>query len=158
MKGQTSDLINIAILIISVLVVLLLSYFLFSKTGVSLRQNIVTESRYETVIDMTTAFHNAKVSGTDRSLAQLAADRIVLENPKVTYGVYFGAINVDAQLEDFFTSYFGDKWALVFNDDRYEGFKLGYPIPKLKDKVVYNILVPLPNIGKEIVELNLYTW
>jgi hypothetical protein len=140
------------------LVVLMLTHFLFSKTGVSIRKNLVTESRYETVIDISTAFHNAKVTGTDRSLAQLTADRIVMQNPNVPYGVYFGSINVDDQLTDFFDTYFDDRWALVFNDDKYESFSLGHKIPKLEDKVVYNILVPLPNIGKEIVELNLYTW
>ncbi|OGI15086.1 hypothetical protein A3K63_03835 [Candidatus Micrarchaeota archaeon RBG_16_49_10] len=158
MKGQSSELLNIAILVISTVIVILLTHFLFTKTGVSLRQNLVTESRYEEVIDLTTTFYNAKIAGTRRSLAQLTGDRIVLEIPDVPYGKVGGTIDVDQQLTDFFSTYFGERWALVYDGDKYESFEVGYKIPTLGNKVTYIVLVPLPNIGKQIAELSLYAW
>ena len=157
MKGQSSEIMNIVILIISVSIILVLSYFLFSKTGTSLKKNIVTESRYETAIDLSIAFYNAKVAGTHRSLAQLTGDSISLKSPKVPYGIGFGLVNVEDQLVDFFNTYLGEKWALVYEGDGYS-FNLGHDIPTIKDKVTYIILVPLPTSGKDIAELTLYTW
>lgn len=159
MKGQASELMNITILIASIIVIMLLTHFLFSKTSLSLMKNLVTESRYETVIDMTTAFYNTKVSGTHRTLSQLTGDRIVAGQSSVPYGIGFGLIDVDDQLHDFFSTYLGTKWALVYDgSEGFESFELGYDIPSFGQKVIYNILVPLPSIGTKIVSLRLYTW
>jgi hypothetical protein len=157
MKGQSSEIMNIVILVVSMIVVLTLSYFLFSKTGTSLKQNLITESRYETVIDLSIAFYNAKVAGTHRSLAQLTGDSISLKSPKVPYGIGFGLINVENQLKNFFDTYLGENWALIYRGADY-GFEVGYEIPKIKSKVTYNILVPLPTSGRDVAELTLYMW
>jgi hypothetical protein len=116
------------------------------------------ESRYARLGDVVNIFYNSKISGTDRTLAQLLADRIVGEGGNVNYGMGVGIINVDKQVTEFFNVYLDNNWVLK---TQYNGNELewGHEVPKdITREISYVIALPIPYSYSEVIKLNLETW
>jgi hypothetical protein len=111
-KGQTSELIELLILVVGVSILLLISYYLFTTKTPKIAAVVSELHKYERITDAVNEFYYTKISGTDRTLAQLIADRVASGKNPVTYGKGFGNIDVDNQTIKFFDSYFGKNWRL----------------------------------------------
>jgi len=99
--------IDLLILVVGVSVVLLISYFIIGKRQPEALQYAVEQHRYSLLSDVVNEFYLAKISGTEKTISQLVADRAAAGINPVTYGRGFGNIDVDKQVTDFFDRYFG---------------------------------------------------
>jgi hypothetical protein len=109
-KGQSSELIELLILIVGVSIALIISYFFFA-TGTPKVSNILIEShKYDRLTDITNEFYYTKIAGTERTLSQLLGDRIASGKNPVLYGKDWGNIDVDNLTVQFFDTYFNKKW------------------------------------------------
>jgi hypothetical protein len=153
-KGQF-ELIELTMLVVAISIMLIISYFMFTTRTPKLNRLVTEEYTYSRLGDVVTALYNVKVSGTERTLAQLLADRVATKSGNISYGWEVGIINVDEQATEFFGSYLDEKWNLT--DDQ---FSLGYEIPKdITRKITYPIVLPIPSIlYSKVVILNLNTW
>jgi len=153
-KGQF-ELIELTMFVVAISIMLIISYFMFTSRTPKLSRLVTEEYTYSRLGDVVTALYNAKVSGTERTLAQMLADRVNSNSGNIDYGWEVGIINVDKQVTEFFDSYLGEKWNLT--DDQ---FSLGYAIPKdINRKITYQIVLPIPSVlYSKIVILNLNTW
>jgi hypothetical protein len=153
-KGQL-ELLELTILIVAMSIMLIISYFMFTTKTPKLKSLVAEEHLYSRLGDVVTSLYNTKISGTERTLAQLLADRVVTNSGNIDYGKEIGIINVDEQLTEFFDAYLDEKWNLT-----YDQLSLGHEIPKnIKRKITYPIILPIPSaLYSEVVTLNLCTW
>ena len=153
-KGQF-ELLELTILVVGISIMLIISYFMFTERTPKLERLVTEEYSYSRLGDIVTALYNTKLSGTERTLTQLLADRIVTNSSSVDYGEKVGIINIDKQATEFFDAYLDEKWNLTDSE-----MSLGYKIPSgIKRKITYQIVLPKPSIlYSEIVILNLCTW
>ena len=152
-KGQ-SELIEILIiaLVVALAAFLLSREFLFGSA--SLSNFFVKISNFERVEDTTIQIYNSKISGTDKTIAQMLVDRIVTNQTPVSYGLGFGNIDVDRELNRFFNFYFGKNWFLEVPSGSY---RLGNPNINQKNVITYVINLPNPHTDEDIQAV-LYVW
>lgn len=167
-KGQAMELIEILVVVIGATVLITISYFLFTSRA-SLFSGIAVEShKYDKITDVVNEFYQSKIAGTERTLSQLLADRIINKNP-VIYGKKFGNIDVDNQTIQFFNSYFGNTWRFEIKSVAYEinatnhtsseAINLGYTIPNYNRRIqTFEMLIPVPTIENEVWKGYLYVW
>jgi hypothetical protein len=167
-KGQSMELMEILIAVTGVCVLLIISYFLFGSRGSFLSEVVTESNKYDKMTDVVNEFYTSKIAGTQRTLSQLLADRIIAKNP-VIYGKKFGNIDVDNQTAQFFNSYFGKNWrfevkSVVYdvnatNQSSSEAINLGYRIPNnIRRLQTFEVLIPVPTIENEIWKGYLYVW
>jgi hypothetical protein len=134
---------------------LIISYFMFTTRTPKLNRLETEEYMYSRLGDVVTALYNTRVSGTERTLVQMLADRVNSNSSNIDYGWEVGIINVDEQVTEFLDAYLDEKWGLTNNQ-----FSLGHEIPKnINRKITYPIVLPLPSVLYSKVDiLNLYTW
>jgi len=153
-KGQSTELMELMILVVSLSIMLIISYFIFTSKTPKIEGLETEEHIYTRLGDVVISFYNTKISGTKRTLAQLLADRIVAKSGNIDYGEGVGVINVDKQVTEFFDIYLDKKWNLSNNQ-----LSLGHEVSNnIKRKISYTIMLPIPSSSSEIVTLNLYTW
>lgn len=152
-KGQ-SELIEILIIVI----IVALSAFLLSREiffGSSSLANIyVKRSNFEKVEDVAIQIYNSRISGTDKTVAQMLIDRVVTNETPVSYGLGFGNMDVDKQLNRFFSYYFGNDWFLEVPSANY---KLGNPDINRKSVIAYVVNLPSPR-NVDVIQAILYVW
>ena len=153
-KGQF-ELLELTILITAISVMLAISYFMFTAKTPKLQRLVTEEHLYSRLGYTVTSLYNTQISGTERTLAQLLADRIVTNSGSIDYGEEVGIIDVDKQLTEFFDTYLDKKWNLT-----HEELSLGHEIPNnIKRKITYPIVLPIPSIlYSEVVVVYIYTW
>jgi len=152
-KGQ-SELIEILIIaiIVALAAFLLSREFLFGST--SLTNFYVKRSNFERVEDVTIQIYNSKISGTDKTVAQMLIDRIVTNQTPVSYGLGFGNIDVDRELIRFFNFNFGKNWFLEVPSANY---RLGNSNINQKSVITYVMNLPNPH-NDEVIQAVLYVW
>ena len=152
-KGQ-SELIEILIVVI----IVSLSAFLLSReiffSSSSLTNIYLKRSNFEKVEDVTIQIYNSKISGTDKTVAQMLIDRIVTNETPVSYGLGFGNIDVDKQLNRFFSYYFGNDWFLEVPSANY---RLGNSDINRNSVTTYVVNLPYPHEDK-VIQAILYVW
>lgn len=152
-KGQ-SELIEMLIVVIMVA----LSAFLLSReiffSSSSLTNLYIRRSNFEKVEDVTIQIYNSKISGTDKTVAQMLIDRIVTNETPVSYGLGFGNIDVDKQLNRFFSYYFGNDWFLEVPSANY---RLGNSNINRNSVTTYVVNLPYPHEDK-VIQAILYVW
>jgi hypothetical protein len=152
-KGQ-SELIEILIVVI----IVALSAFILSReiffSSSSLTNLYTRRSNFEKVEDVTIQIYNSKISGTDKTVAQMLIDRIVTNENPVSYGLGFGNMDVDKQLNRFFSYYFGTDWFLEVPS---AGYKLGNSNINRNSAITYIVNLPSPRDDKTFQAI-LYVW
>jgi len=152
MKGL-SELLEILILVVGISILIIFSYLIF--TGSS--QRIMTVSaeyhNYERIADAVNAFYYSKISGTERTLAQIFSDSLVLGTSMVNYGEGFGYIDANLQVTKFFDSYFGEKWKLEADK-----VTLGFSKPSEGRINTFEIILPVPSGDNDLKKAVLYAW
>jgi len=152
-KGQ-SELIEILIVVIIVaLAAFILSREIFFSSS-SLTNLYLKRSNFEKVEDVTIQIYNSKISGTDKTVAQMLIDRVVTNETPVSYGLGFGNMDVDKQLNRFFSYYFGNDWFLEVPSANY---KLGNSNINRKSVITYIVNLPSPRDDKTFQAI-LYVW
>lgn len=163
-KGQAKELMELVILVVGVVVLLSISYFLFTTFSPQTSSIWVKYHQYERVSDATITFYYSKVSGTERTLAQLLGDRIYNNQNPISYGPGFGTVDVDQLVSQFFTYYFEDRWRFEIKfaslvTTKTGGMNLGYSIPSSAIQVqTFEFLLPIPSAKNEIWRGYLYVW
>ena len=166
-KGQTKEIMEFMILVVGVVVLMSISYVLFTNFTPKLIDIFTRYHQFERITDLSITFYYAKVNGTERTLAQLVGDRIVNDNP-VDYGPGFGTVDVDSLVKNFFDSYFENKWRLEIGVVKMGvlstpttsiKFTAGYDIPnEIKRLQVFELLSPIPSEKSEVLRGYLYVW
>jgi hypothetical protein len=152
-KAQTMELLELLILVVGIVIILSISYFIFTARSPNLFWSTVEQHKYERITDVANEFYYSKISGTEKTLAQLLGDRIAGRNP-VTYGIGFGNIDVDNLAIQLFNSYFDKNWKFEAR-----GLILGHEIPKDISRVqTFEMPIPVPSIKNEVWNGYLYVW
>jgi hypothetical protein len=153
-KGQSSELIDILVIVIVVTVAafVLAREIIFGSSN--LTSIYLKRTNFEKIEDATIQIYNSKISGTDKTLAQMLIDRVVTNDTPVSYGLGFGNIDVDKQLERFFFYYFGNDWFLEVPSAKYT---LGNPNVDKKQVITYVINLPYPPT-EQVIKAVLYVW
>ena len=167
-KGQTKEIMEFMILVIGVVVLLSISHVLFTNFTPNLINTFTRYHQFERVTDMSITFYYAKISGTERTLAQLVGDRIVNNQNPVDYGPGFGSIDVDSLVKSLFDSYFEKNWRLEIGVPKVGllgptttsiKFTAGYSVPNdIKRLQIFEILAPIPSEKSEVLRGYLYVW
>lgn len=152
-KGQ-SELIEILIIVIVVTLTAFLLTREFFSGSASLTTIYIKRSNFEKVEDAVIQMYNSKISGTDKTMAQMLIDRVVTNETPVSYGLGFGNIDVDKQLSRFFSYYFGNDWFLELPKEKY---RLGNPNINRKGVITYVMNLPSPH-NVEVIQATLYVW
>jgi hypothetical protein len=143
--------IELLILVVGVTVILLISYFLIEKRQPEALQYIVEQHRYSLLTDVANQFYFAKISGTEKTLSQLVADRVASGSNPVTYGKGFGNIDVDKQLTEFFDRYFGkDHWRFEMTPPRPVSVAIVVDTSSSIDDDIQNINSKVPKILEDL--------
>jgi len=106
------ELMEILTIVIGVSILLVLSYFLFSKTSESSSSVLTEESQYEKVTVFVSNFFYSRIPEVDKTVAQLFADRLLSDGDIVYYGERYGGLNATKIIYDYFDSYFDKQWNL----------------------------------------------
>ena len=167
-KGQTLELMELLILVVGTVVLISVFYFLSIIAIPSSSDILAQYHQYERVTDAVNAFYYSKISGTEKTLAQMVGDRVVSENP-VSYGKAVGTIDVDKLVMNFFNSYFEKNWRLeirvtykvnILSPDTSKGTKdisWGQKIPSsIKKTDTYYIIILTPT--DDLAGGYLYVW
>jgi hypothetical protein len=120
-----------------------------------IKRLITEEYIYGRTGDVINALYTAKIAGTERTLAQLLADRIAIKDKNVMYGEGTGIIDVDEQNTKFFDKYLSDRWNLTIVSG--SEFKIAFLIdtsPSITGDDFPNILEKIPEIVRKIEEEN----
>lgn len=163
-KGQAKELMEILILVVGVVILLSISYFLFTAFSPQISSTWVNYHQYERASDATITFYYSKVSGTERTLAQLLGDRIYNDQNPVSYGSGFGTVDVDQLTSQFFNYYFEDKWRFEIKftsapTAKSTGMVLGNSIsPNATQVQTFEFLLPIPSTKNEMWRGYLYVW
>jgi hypothetical protein len=115
MKAQTLELMEILAMVVGISILIILSYFLSSRSIEVSSSAVVEESQYERVMKFVTNFFYSRIPEIDKTIAQLLADRILSESEVVYYGERYGGLNVTKLIYDYFGQYFGDRWNLTIS-------------------------------------------
>ncbi|MCS7135224.1 MAG: hypothetical protein N3E38_02820 [Candidatus Aenigmarchaeota archaeon] len=151
MKGQTSEIINLIILVVIVLVVFLISYFMISSPQKSTQKLIEAHSRYEAAKKAVYGFYYTKVPGVSTSYVVLLGYRLVNGNP-VYFGDYYPFVDCDKMVTQYFSEYFGNSWGFEVRD-----IYLGFKKPSEGYQAI-EILIPLPSQNNKVEKGYLYVW
>lgn len=155
MKGQTTELVEILILVVGVTILSILSHhFLISSTEGNV-QEVMEAKEFNRVMDEMIVFFYEKIPMLDKNMAQILGDYLRWsEASYVFYGKYHGSLNVKEFIEHHFNSTFGQNWNLetsyknkkvefgfnVREGVRTRTFIIRLPVPKaLTDGEVINV-------------------
>lgn len=113
MKGQSTELIELLILIVGASVLILISYFLFSAKFPQISSSIAERHKYEMVTDVTKNFLYTRIPEIDKTYGQMLGDMIVNGGEDIVeYGERYGGINVTKIVYEYFDKYFPERWSL----------------------------------------------
>lgn len=157
MKAQTSELIDILILVVGVSVLLVISNFIMIHIP-GIGRERVNLRRYERLSSLVDVIFFSKLPFIEKTLAQLIGDSIEAESDLVYYGEAYHSVNVTEIVEDVLNFYFNEYWHLEITSN--EGKKLvdlGYDI-KTEELTTFNFPMPIPSNVGETVEVSLYVW
>lgn len=153
-KAQTSELMNLMMLVAGVSVLFIITYFLMSTPRKTSERLLIELHNYDRLLSAVDEFYYSKVSGAEVTLPQLLADRVVLDTNPVSYGAGFPSMDVDMMTTQFFDSYFKNKWFLNIPS---KAFTLGHKIPESAKRVqTFEFLLPIPSYKSEIIKGYLY--
>jgi len=155
MKGQTSEIINLTVLIIIISVIFLISYFITSKPQRETEEILLKRTKYSVISDAVINFYYSKPLGVDVSYSQLLGYRIMVNQNPVYFGEFYPYVDVDGMITEFFKKYFGDDWYLEIT---FRGEVIKYGSKKSFSNVqVAEILIPVSS-NNNIVSGYLYVW
>ncbi|MEM5777898.1 MAG: hypothetical protein QXJ06_05680 [Candidatus Aenigmatarchaeota archaeon] len=151
MKGQTNEIINLAILIVIIVVLFLLSYFITTSPQKS-TQNLL-EKQYKFISGKNALYglYYTKIPGVEVSYASLLGYRKINGNP-VYFGEFYPYVDVDKMITEYFNQYFGNNWYFEMKD-----FFLGYKKPSVGFQSI-EILIPMPSQNNIVERGYLYVW
>ncbi len=157
-KGQTREMLDFAILVVSISVVFILFYLIIISPQKKTEQSIVNYHTYNRVLNAVNDFYYSKISGTQMNLPIFLADRIILNKTPVYYGEGYPNIDVDNMTTNFFNIYFDDRWQLEVPIKESKPFRLGHEKPRSTDIQSFELLLATPTINNEVIKGYLYVW
>jgi hypothetical protein len=153
MKGQTNEMLNLTMLIISISIIFLISYFITTAPQKSTEELLIKETKYSVISDAVNNFYYSKPTGADISYSQLLGYRLALKKNPIYFGEFYPYVDVDKMITEFFNKYFQNEW--YFKID-FQGEEIEYGNEKMKNAQAVEILIPLPS--NNIVSGYLYVW
>lgn len=115
MKGQSKEIIEITLLVVSLSIVLIISFFLFTSKTPHLKFLIAEKHQYDRITDTIRVYFYSKPRGIDRNFAQLLGDSIYEGGDVVSYGKDI-SINVTDLTYQYFDEYSGKgHWHLTIS-------------------------------------------
>lgn len=157
MKGQTSELLEILILVGGSLILILISYFLFTNTSSQTTSLTVEENQFERITNSVTEFFYVRYPLIEKNLAQMLADSIDSGQPVVFYGERYGSLDVEKIITEHFNSIFGDRWHLE-TVHKSKKVDYGFNIPQNVRIRTFIIKLPMPGMGGDVLDVKLSQW
>jgi len=156
MKGQVMELMDIFILVVGVTILLMISYFIFSR-GTEVKVFTAKRERYEKMGMVTTLMFYTKLPFIEKTFSQVIGDVIISQNQEsIYYGNAYGFINGTQVIYDVLTKYFQNKWKFEVS---YEDKQLTYGYePKTSNVVVMNFKIPIPGHVGGVANARLTIW
>lgn len=155
-KGQTNEILNLSILIVGITIIFILYYFIATSSHRIVGQSITNYHNYNRILNIVNNFYYSKISGTETTLAQFLADRILYNENPIYYGDGYTYIDVDSMITKFFDLYFDDRWKLEIPNQS-QILELGHEKP-ISNFQTFEILLPIPSNNYKIVKGYLYVW
>ncbi|MEM5829297.1 MAG: hypothetical protein QW040_00385 [Candidatus Aenigmatarchaeota archaeon] len=113
MKAQTTELMDLLILVVGVSILFFITYFFSSSRSQESMAMVSAQYQYERVVEAVRNFFYIKIPKFDKTYGQMLGDMIVNGGEDiVNYGEKYGGINVTKLIYEYFDFHFQDKWNL----------------------------------------------
>lgn len=113
MKGQSKEIVEIAIIVALIVFVALTSLY-FMRNPTMTKQDVQIEER--NLLYNSDAIKNmfyTKLPTIDKTISQIISDRVVSDDDMIFYGEGYGYLNSRDIIEKYFTDYYGNNWHMA---------------------------------------------
>jgi len=162
MKGQTMELINILLLVVSVSILLVISYFFSLRTS-SIERGKVSLQQYKRLEAVVNEIFYSDVPLIEKTPAQLIGDAIHNRSDSLYYKelVYYGkarkSVNVTDIISDLMDSHFNN-WKIEIYDKNRKLVEFEHYTIEEKNVITYNLPIPIPSYLGETVNVRIKVW
>ncbi len=113
MKGQSKEIVELAIVIVIIVIVGLISFFFLTGRSIN-KQQITTEEReFQQISEASKNIFYTKLPGIDKTLSQILSDRMMQEDDYIFYGEGYGVIDANELITNYMNQYYQDNWNLT---------------------------------------------